>query len=262
MSRSVGFAACNARPCWWHAWSLLALLLLTLGVPVRAEHSRVALLLDIDGPIGPATSDYLHRSLERALEQDVGLVILRIDTPGGLDTSMREIVQDILASPVAVVSYVAPSGARAAGSALDAILTMGKIDIAAPGGGVQRGMEEEPSMTYVDAMIAAVPTANKAAYLEHAKVAAAAFKEHGALSLTECWGDDVPEGEVTSLHKAVLREADETVVFSWIAWPSKAARDAGWAKLMADPRMSPETNPMPFDGKRLIYGGFEVISEA
>lgn len=116
-------------------------------------------------------------------------------------------------------------------------------------------------MTYIDGMIAAVPTANKETYREHSTMAAAVFKEHGALSLTECWGDDVPEGKLNSMHTAVMRKPDETVVFSWIVWPSKAVRDAGMQKVMGDPRMSPDTNPMPFDGKRMIFGGFEVIVE-
>jgi uncharacterized protein YbaA (DUF1428 family) len=79
--------------------------------------------------------------------------------------------------------------------------------------------------------------------------------------LVECWGDDVPEGEVTSFPMAVKRTADETVIFSWILWPSKEVRDAAMKKVMEDPRLQPDTNPMPFDGKRMIYGGFEVIVE-
>jgi uncharacterized protein YbaA (DUF1428 family) len=114
-------------------------------------------------------------------------------------------------------------------------------------------------MTYFDGFLAAVPTANKHAYIKHAEVAATLFKEHGALSIVECWGDDVPEGKVNSLHTAVMRRDDETVVFSWVTWPNKATRDAGWQILMADPRMQPDANPMPFDGSRLIYGGFEMI---
>jgi len=116
-------------------------------------------------------------------------------------------------------------------------------------------------MTYVDGFVAAVPTANKDAYLAHAEGAAAVFKDHGALSVVECWGDDVPTGERTDFRRAVQAKADETVVFSWVAWPDKAARDAGWEKVMADPRMAPDANPMPFDGKRLIYGGFQAILE-
>jgi uncharacterized protein YbaA (DUF1428 family) len=117
-------------------------------------------------------------------------------------------------------------------------------------------------MSYVDGFVAAVPTANRELYRKHCEAAAAVFKEHGALKLLECWGDDVPEGEVTSFPMAVKRKADETVVVGWILWPSRKVRDEGMKKVMEDPRMRPDVNPMPFDGKRLIYGGFEVILEA
>jgi uncharacterized protein YbaA (DUF1428 family) len=116
-------------------------------------------------------------------------------------------------------------------------------------------------MTYVDGFVAAVPTGNREKFRKHADDAAAVFKEHGALKVVECWGDDVPEGEVTSFPMAVKRTADETVIFSWILWPSKEVRDAAMKKVMEDPRLQPDTNPMPFDGKRMIYGGFEVIVE-
>jgi uncharacterized protein YbaA (DUF1428 family) len=116
-------------------------------------------------------------------------------------------------------------------------------------------------MSYVDGFVAAVPTANREAYRKHAESAAVVFKESGALKVVECWGDDVPEGKLTSFPLAVKRAAEETVVFSWIVWPSRSARDAGMAKVMADPRLQPDVNPMPFDGKRLIYGGFEVLVE-
>jgi uncharacterized protein YbaA (DUF1428 family) len=116
-------------------------------------------------------------------------------------------------------------------------------------------------MTYVDGFVAAVPTGNREKFRKHADDAAAVFKEHGALKVVECWGDDVPEGEVTSFPIAVKRTADETVIFSWILWPSKEVRDAAMKKVMEDPRLQPDTNPMPFDGKRMIYGGFEVIVE-
>jgi uncharacterized protein YbaA (DUF1428 family) len=112
---------------------------------------------------------------------------------------------------------------------------------------------------YIDGFVAAVPTANRDAYRRHAEAAAVVFKEHGALRLVECWGDDVPDGKLTSFPMAVKKQPDETVVFSWITWPSREARDAGMQKVMADPRIKPEVNPMPFDGKRLIYGGFSVI---
>ena len=114
-------------------------------------------------------------------------------------------------------------------------------------------------MNYVDGFVAAVPTANRDAYRKHAEAAAAVFKEYGALTVVESWGDDVPEGKLSSFSMAVKREANETVVFSWITWPSRQVRDDAWKKVMADPRLQPDKNPIPFDGKRLIYGGFEMI---
>ena len=114
-------------------------------------------------------------------------------------------------------------------------------------------------MTYVDGMIAAVPTANKDRYLAHARTMAAVFKEHGASKCVETWGDDVPDGKVTDFRRAVQATPEETVVFSFITWPDKAARDAGWEKIMKDSRMA--DMKMPFDGKRLIYGGFAAILE-
>lgn len=116
-------------------------------------------------------------------------------------------------------------------------------------------------MAYVDGFVAAVPNVNREAFRKHAADCAVVFKEYGALNVVECWGDDVPAGEVTSFPKAVQCGDDETVTFSWIFWPSREARVAAWEKLMEDPRLKPETNPMPFDGKRMIYGGFETIVE-
>ena len=117
-------------------------------------------------------------------------------------------------------------------------------------------------MDYVDGFVIAVPTANKATYRQHAETAAKVFKEFGALKVIECWGDDVPEGKLTSFPMAVQRKPDETVVFSWITWPSRQVRDEGMKKVMADPRLDPGENPMPFDGKRMIYGGFQMIVDA
>tara|TARA_R110000737_G_C14602983_1_gene489490 strand:- start:2133 stop:2489 length:357 start_codon:yes stop_codon:yes gene_type:complete len=115
-------------------------------------------------------------------------------------------------------------------------------------------------MSYIDGFVVAVPTANKEQYKEYANHCIKIFKEeYGALSCTECWGEDVPNGEVTSFPQAVQAKDDETVVFSWITWPSKEARDSGMQKCMNDPRFDPKTAPMPFDGKRMIYGGFEVL---
>lgn len=117
-------------------------------------------------------------------------------------------------------------------------------------------------MAYIDGFVAAVPTANREKFLEHAKIAAKIMKEYGAQKIVECWGDDVPEGQVTSFPMAVKRQDDETVVFSWIIWPSKDVRNAGMEKMMQDPRMQPDVNPMPFDGKRVIFGGFNILLEA
>jgi len=117
-------------------------------------------------------------------------------------------------------------------------------------------------MTYIDGFVAAVPTANRDTYRKHAEKAAVVFKEHGALKMVECWGDDVPDGKLTSFPMAVQKKDDETVVFSWIVWPSRQARDVGMEKVMADPRVQPYVNPMPFDGKRMIFGGFEVLVES
>ena len=117
-------------------------------------------------------------------------------------------------------------------------------------------------MSYIDGFVAAVPKANREAYRQHCANSAVLFKEYGALSVVECWGDDVPPGKVTSFPMAVQCKDDEVVVFSWVTWPSKDARNAAWAKMTQDPRMSPEANPMPFDGKRVIFGGFEPIFEA
>ncbi len=117
-------------------------------------------------------------------------------------------------------------------------------------------------MSYIDGFVCAVPTANREKYRRHALDAAQVFKEHGALKLVECWGDDVPDGKITSFPMAVKCAPDETVVFSWIVWPSRQVRDAGMPHVMADPRVRPDVNPMPFDGSRLIYGGFEMIVDA
>ena len=116
-------------------------------------------------------------------------------------------------------------------------------------------------MTYVDGSVMAVPTANKQKFIDHAKTGDSVFVELGATRVLECWGDDVPEGKVTDFRRAVKAKDDETVVFSWVEWPDKATRDKALPKMMDDPRMQPEQNPMPFDGQRLVYGGFAPVVE-
>ena len=112
------------------------------------------------------------------------------------------------------------------------------------------------TQNYVDGFVCPVVRDNKERYLQVATKAAALFKKHGAIAVVECWGDDVPEGKLTSLPMAVKREPDEIVVFSWVIWPDKAVRDKGMQAVMDDPQMPKD---MPFDGKRLIYGGFQPI---
>lgn len=120
-------------------------------------------------------------------------------------------------------------------------------------------------MSYIDGFIIAVPKANKEAFIQHAETADAAFIEWGATRVLECWECDVPDGKVTDFRRAVQAKDDEAVVFSWIEWPDKATRDAGMDKMMtamdSDPRLNQEKNPMPFDGMRMIFGGFKPVVE-
>jgi len=116
-------------------------------------------------------------------------------------------------------------------------------------------------MSYIDGFVLAVPTANKKKFIAQANDSDGVFVEHGATRVLECWGDDVPTGKLTDFRRAVQAKDDETVVFSWIEWPDKATRDVGMPKVMNDPRMNMEAHPMPFDGKRLIFGGFTPVVE-
>lgn len=111
---------------------------------------------------------------------------------------------------------------------------------------------------YVDGFVLPVPPGKRDAYVEMAQTAAHKFIENGALRSSENWGDDVPDGKITDFKRSVKAEGGEEVVFSWIEWPDKATRDAGWAKVMSDPDMQPPED-MPFDGKRMFWGGFDPI---
>ena len=112
-------------------------------------------------------------------------------------------------------------------------------------------------MSYIDGFVIAAPTANRQEVIDYAARFDPIFLELGALRVVEAWGDDVPHGTLTDFHRAVEAKDDETVMFSWIEWPDKATRDIGMKKMMEDPRMN-AANPMPFDGKRMIFGGFEI----
>jgi len=112
-------------------------------------------------------------------------------------------------------------------------------------------------MPYIEGFVAAVPTANKEVYRKHAQEAVAYFKKLGATRLVECWGDDVPKGALTDFYKATQAKDDETPVFSWIEYPDRATRGAANKKMMDDPSMA--NMEMPFDGKRMFWGGFEIL---
>ena len=116
-------------------------------------------------------------------------------------------------------------------------------------------------MAYIDGFVIAVPTANKQNFIDHARALDPVFIELGATRVIECWADDVPAGKVTDFRRAVQAAEEEAVVFSWVEWPDKATRDAAMQKMMEDPRMDPALNPMPFDGKRMIFGGFVPVFE-
>lgn len=118
------------------------------------------------------------------------------------------------------------------------------------------------TMGYADGYLVPVPTANRDAYRDLATKAAAVFKDHGATRVVEAWGDDVPAGKVTDYKSAVKATGDEAVVYSWVEWPSKQARDEGMKKVMEDPRMNSDMSNTPFDGQRMVYGGFTPILDA
>jgi len=115
---------------------------------------------------------------------------------------------------------------------------------------------------YFDGYLVPVPTRNKDAYGAMARKAAAVFKDYGATRIVEAWGDDVPDGKVTDYKGAVKAKSDEKVVYSWVEWPDKQTRVEGWKKIMDDPRMQPDKDNMPFDGQRMIYGGFSPLLDA
>jgi uncharacterized protein YbaA (DUF1428 family) len=114
-------------------------------------------------------------------------------------------------------------------------------------------------MAYIDGFVAAVPTARKDEYKQFSEKAFEMFKKLGATRMVECWGDDVPEGKTTDFKRAVKSRDEETVIFSWIEYPDKATRDAANDRMMTDPNMGDSMGDMPFDGKRMIFGGFNIL---
>ena len=120
-------------------------------------------------------------------------------------------------------------------------------------------------MSYIDGFVVAVPSANKDEFIDHARHTDAIFKELGALRVVECWAHDVPAGKVTDFRRAVKAESDETVVFSWVEWPDEAHRDQAMQRMhemaKTDSRFDEAKNPVPYDGMRMIHGGFQVVLE-
>lgn len=118
-------------------------------------------------------------------------------------------------------------------------------------------------MSYIDGFVLTVSRTSKQKFIDYANVVGNIFLELGATRILECWADDVPDGKVTDFRRAVQANKSEEVVFAWMEWPDKATRDAGIAKstelMKTDPRMNPESNPIPFDGKRMIFGGFTPV---
>jgi len=113
---------------------------------------------------------------------------------------------------------------------------------------------------YFDGFVVPVPAPKREAYRELASKMAGVFRQHGALRVVEAMADDVPRGEVTDFYRAVKAEEDETIVFSFIEWPDKAARDEAWGKIMSDESMKPD-GEMPFVGQRMFWGGFEPVAD-
>lgn len=118
-------------------------------------------------------------------------------------------------------------------------------------------------MSYIDGFVFAVPKVNREKFIGHATMADPIFMEAGALRVFECWQDDVPRGKLTDFYGAVKATDDEAVCFSFVEWPDRETRNAAMEKLHqtmhSDPRMDPQKNPMPFDGARMIFGGFEAV---
>jgi uncharacterized protein YbaA (DUF1428 family) len=115
-------------------------------------------------------------------------------------------------------------------------------------------------MSYVTGFLTPVPSANKSAYVASARQGWDMFKKYGAVAMTECWGEDVPDGKMTSFPMAVKKKDDEVVVFSWLIWPDRKTADDAWARMQEDPAM--KDMQMPFDGQRMMWGGFTPVFES
>ena len=121
-------------------------------------------------------------------------------------------------------------------------------------------------MPYIDGFLNVVPIADKADFIKNIQFTNGVFIEVGATRVVESWGDDLPEGTLTDFRKAVQAKPNETVVLSWLEWPDRATRDQGLARIQelakTDERFDPAVNPIPYDGKRMIFGGFDVVYDS
>jgi uncharacterized protein YbaA (DUF1428 family) len=194
------------------------------------------------------------------------------DVPDGVVTDFRGAVQATADETVVFSWFEYPSRAArdAATAKMMADPRMEEMGASMPFDGKRMIMggfdsfvdEGEGRGVYVDGFVLPVEAGKREAYARLAATAAPVFREHGAVRVVEAWGDDVPRGKVTDYYRAVKAAEAESIVYSWIEWPSKAARDAGWAKVMADPRMQPDHDAMPFDPKRMFWGGFEMLLDS
>lgn len=190
------------------------------------------------------------------------------DVPDGTVTDFRRAVQ-AKDDETVVFSWVEYADQAAYAAALDAMMQDPRMEDMPPMpfdgrrmifAGFDPLLDEGPGGApgYIDGFLVPVPADCKDAYFALARDAAALFLDYGATRVVEAWGDDLPDGKVTDFNRATHVTGGEKVVFSWIEWPSREARDAGQARMMADPRM-PEPSALPFDGKRMIFGGFLPI---
>lgn len=195
------------------------------------------------------------------------------DVPDGTTTDFRRAVQ-AGADEVVVFSWIEYADKAARDAANERMMADPRMNEIAAGmpfdgkrmiyAGFEPLVDEGPggAMGYADGYLVPVPAGKRDAYRAMAEKAATVFQDHGATRVVEAWGSDIPDGTVTDYKRAVKADGDETTVFSWVEWPSKEARVEGWAKVMADERMKTPPADMPFDGKRMVYGGFAPILDA
>jgi uncharacterized protein YbaA (DUF1428 family) len=222
-----------------------------------------------------AFCDYANRLLPLFQECGVSRVVETWgdDVPDGKLTDFKGAVQAKEGESVVFAWFEYPSkeAREAATAKLRSNAHMAELGPASPFDGKRMIMggftaivdeKGEGENGYTDGFILPVPDGKCDAYRELAQKNAVVFREYGAVRIVEAWGDDVPDGQITDYRRATKAEEGESVVYCWIEWPSKAVRDEAWAKIMADPRMQPDHANMPFDGKRMFWGGFAPLIDS